>query len=179
MSRRAARRFGADFTRSAIDFAVVWLNVNGLGYGSKVLANHGVDEESVFMKIFKLLALGAVSIAVSACSNTPTASSMVDGMVAINVSTLNEAPVPKPETQQMAEQQCGGSATYLATENVNPFKARHVYRCGAGGNRSYGSVAATSSGNVNAGYSAYGSAPAVTSGGVSDGGVSSTDLAPM
>lgn len=141
------------------------------------------------MNIFRLMTLGVIPLVLGACSTSPSATSMANGNVAISVSTLHEAPLPKPETQQMAEQKCAGSATYLATENLNPFSARHIYRCGAGGSQvtqSYApatTVQPGASGNVNAGYPAYGSAPTVPAGGASMGhsdmGVSSTDLAPM
>lgn len=125
------------------------------------------------MKTAPLLAIAALPFALSACASLPSATELSDGTVAVYVSTLREAPLPKPETQQLADQKCGGSARYVATENVTPIKARHIYRCGGGG---------AAAGGFGGGFgstgdsSAYGSGSYGGGGGTSDGEVTSGSL---
>lgn len=132
------------------------------------------------MKTVSLLAIAALPLATAACTSLPSATQLADGTVAVYVSTIKEAPLPKPETQDLANEKCGGTAYYVATENVTPIKARHIYRCGAGGgSTSYGSTSygasagstSTGSGNSAGIDTSYGSA--------TDGDVTSSSLAPM
>lgn len=130
------------------------------------------------MKTAPLLAIAALPFALSACASLPSATELSDGTVAVYVSTLREAPLPKPETQELADQKCGGTARYVATENVTPIKARHIYRCGGGGaagggfGGGYGSSSSGSS-SASAGFDGgFGG----SSGGASDGEVTSGSL---
>lgn len=119
------------------------------------------------MKTAPLLAIAALPFALSACASLPSATELSDGTVAVYVSTLREAPLPKPETQQLADQKCGGSARYVATENVTPIKARHIYRCGGGG---------AAAGGFGGGFGSTGDSSAYGSGSYGGGGASDGEV---